>query len=241
MNDLYDRLLRPLARLSIAKGLRYAHVAERLRRAYINVAQEIAGPKATVSSLSVMTGLQRRDVSGLLERTDEALPKPPDQLSRLVAHWLAHFDGTPLLQHGSVGSFDALAKTIRKDVHPKSMLDALIAAGTVAVDEGEVRLLKKAHVPLEGSEAQISYLGQNVGDHLATAVGNVLGDPSGYDLAVHYNGLSVEAAQALEKLWRARMEPVLQELNAKALEYQNKENGPARFRGGGYFHLEVEE
>ena len=79
------------------------------------------------------------------------------------------------------------------------------------------------------------------GDHLATAVGNVLGDSPGYDLAVHYDGLSVEAVRALEEVWRLRMEPVLQELNAKALEYQEKENGPARFRGGGYFHVEIEE
>jgi hypothetical protein len=241
MNEVYDRLLRPLARLSIAKGLRFAQVAERMRRAYIDVAIEISGSKATVSSLSVMTGLQRRDVSRLMENTDDTEQKPPDQLPRLVAHWLAHCDGAPLPQHGLTGSFDALAKTIRKDVHPRSMLDALVAAGTVAVNAGEVRLLKKAHVPLEGSEAQIHYLGQNVGDHLATAVGNVLGDSPGYDLAVHYDGLSVEAVRALEEVWRLRMEPVLQELNAKALEYQEKENGPARFRGGGYFHVEIEE
>ncbi|MCL6282693.1 DUF6502 family protein [Ruegeria sp. 2012CJ41-6] len=216
-------------------------MAERLRRAYVEVAVELAGANVTVSRLSVMTGLQRRDVARLLESQDSLETKRPDQLSRLVAVWLANYDGTPLPQHGSSASSDALAKSIRKDVHPKSMLDALIEVGTVAIDGPKVRLLRNAHVPLEGSDAQIRYLGQNVGDHLATAVGNVLGDPPAYDLAVHYDGLSIEAARALEELWRARMGPVLQEVNAKALEYQVRENGPARFRGGGYFHVETDE
>jgi len=241
MNDMLDRLLRPLARLAIAKGLRYADMAESMRRSYIDVAVKNSGSNTTVSGLSVMTGLQRRDVSRLLENPNNSERKPPDHLPQLVAQWLARFDGAPLPQHGADGSFDALAKSIRKDIHPRSMLDALVAAGTVAAQAGEVSLLKNAHVPLEGSEAQIQYLGQNVGDHLATAVGNVLGDPTAYDLAVHYNGLNVESVHALENLWRARMEPVLRELNAKALEYQTNENGPARFRAGGYFHLESEE
>lgn len=241
MPDVFDRLFRPIARFAIAKGLRFADVADRMRRAYLHSATELTGSDVTVSRLSMMTGLQRRDISRLLENPVSSEQKLPDQLPRLVAHWLAHFDGAPLPQHGPAGSFAALAKSIHKDVHPRSMLDALVAAGTAVVDAGEVRLLKKAHVPLEGSDAQIDYLGHNVGDHLATAVGNVLGDEPAYDLAVHYNGLSVEAVKELEALWRARMDPVLQELNAKALEYQEKESGPARFRGGGYFRVEIEE
>ncbi|WP_127747954.1 DUF6502 family protein [Parasedimentitalea marina] len=241
MENILDRLFRPVARLAIAKGLRFAEVAESLRRSYIDVARDLAGPDANVSKLSMMTGLQRRDVTRLLESQVSAEPKTPDQLPRLVARWLAQFDGAPLPQHGPDASFDALARSIRKDVHPRSMLDALIAAGTVSVYAGEVNLLKKAHVPLEGSDEQIRYLGENIGDHLATAVGNVLGDTPAYDLAVHYNGLSVEAVKELEELWRIRMGPVLRELNARALEFQENENGPARFRGGGYFRLEVEE
>ncbi len=241
MNSVLSRLFQPLARLAIAKGMRFGDVAEQLKRAYVGVARDLAEPKASVSRISVMTGLQRRDVSRLLENAGQPGQTRPNALSRLVALWLARFDGAPLPHHGAEGSFDALARSIRRDVHPKSLLQELIAAGTAEVDSDVVRLLKAAHVPLKGSEAQIEYLGKNVGDHFAVAVGNVLQDPPAFELAVHYDGLSIEAVQELEALWRKRVEPILHEVSARALALQQQESGPARFRGGGYFRVEVKE
>lgn len=238
MKAVLNHLLKPLARLAIAKGVRFADMAEHMKRAYVDVARDLAKPKAPVSRISVMTGLQRRDIARLLAEPEPPKQRP-DALSKLVALWLARFKGAPLPHHGTE-SFDALAREIRRDVHPRSMLDELVAAGTVAAEAGEVRLLKTAHVPLQGSEAQIEYLGKNVGDHLAVAVGNVLGEPPAFERAVHYNGLSTEAVQALEALWRAEMERVLQVVNARALELQTQEQGPARFRAGGYFRGENE-
>ena len=238
MRIALESILRPLARLAIAKGIRFADVSERLRRAYFDAAVDVAGENATSSNLSVMTGLQRRDVTRLLKSNDQIDIAAPNPLSRLVALWLVEFDGAPLPQHGSLESFDALARQIRKDIHPRTLLDRLVASGTVGIEGTEVRLLKKAHVPLEGSDEQIRYLGQNVGDHLAAAVGNVLGDPPSFDLAVHYDGLSDDSVSEPQTLWRERMTPVLEELNAKASEYQNQEPGPVRFRAGGYFRVE---
>lgn len=236
-----DRLFKPLARLAIAKELRFADVAERLRRAYVDVALEIAGPNATVSRVSVMTGLQRRDVSRLIESREAPMESRPDAYSRIVAIWLSEFDGASLPQHGPEGSFDAIARQVRRDIHPKTLLDALIAAGTAGASDGQVNLLRSAHVPLQGSDAQIDYLGKNVGDHLTVAVDNVLGTRPSFDLAVHYSDLSPQAAVELETMWRERMTTVLQDLNARASELQSQEDGPVRIRGGGYFRVETEE
>lgn len=238
MDRVFDRIFRPLARLAMAKGLRYADVAERLRRAFLGVAMDQAGVGAPVSRLSVLSGLQRRDIKGMLEAPDAGKETRPDPLARIVALWLAQHDGAVLVRHGEDGSFDRLARMVRQDVHPRSFLDALEEAGTVAVDGDTVRLLKHAHVPLEGSEAQIDYLARNVGDHLAASVGNVLGEAPAFDLAVHYNGLSAEAVAELEALWRARMRPVLEEMNALAEAHQAQGDGAMRFRAGGYFRKE---
>jgi len=234
-------LLRPLARLALAKGVRFADMAEHMKRAYVDVAFDLAKPKTPVSRISVMTGLQRRDIARLLATPEDRAQKRPDALSKLVALWLARFKGEALPHHGEADSFDALAREIRRDVHPRSLLDELVAAGTVEAEAGVVRLLKAAHVPLKGSEAQIEYLGKNVGDHLAVAVGNVLGDKPAFERAVHYSGLSAEAVKKLEALWQAEMEQVLQVMNARALALQEQQKGPARFRAGGYFRAEVEE
>ena len=229
-----DLIFRPLTRLAIAKGVRFADASERLRHAYIHAALQGEGGNATDSKLSVLTGLQRRDVARLRAQPGEPEHKP-DPLSRLVALWKAEYDGAPLMRSGMEASFDALARRIRKDIHPRTCLDALIEAGTVGVDGDIVRLLKHAHVPLEGSEAQLRYLGQNVGDHLSGAVGNVLGEASSFDLAVHYDGLSETAMNALRDMWRDHMDAVLQDMNARALELQNDSPGKGRFRAGGYF------
>ena len=234
MESVLYLLFRPLARLAISKGWRFGDVSDCLRQAYVDAARESAGESGSVSRLSVMTGLQRRDVDRLLQSTRTETARP-DPLARLVAQWLARFDGAPLARREGAASFDQLALSIRKDVHPRTMLDALVAAGTVAVHDDEVHLIKHAYVPLEGSEEQTRYLGQNVGDHLSVAVANVVGDQPGYDLAVHYDGLSDEAVEALQALWRARMGPVLQDLNDKAAVLQDESAGTLRFRAGGYF------
>lgn len=233
-----DAIFRPLARLAIAKGIRFAEASERLRRAYVKCAIAEAGSDATDSKLSVLTGLQRRDIARLRRAKMETPPRP-DPLSRLVALWLAEFDGAPLARRGPGASFEVLARRIRKDIHPRTSLDALVAAGTVALEGDSVVLKKHAHVPMEGSDELIRYLGMNVGDHLEVAVGNVLGDPPSYELAVHYDGLSEAAVQSLRDVWRERMAPVMQEVNAKALELQNQSPGDGRFRAGGYFRGEI--
>lgn len=239
MDFVLDLIFRPLARLCMARGMRFADVAERLRLAYLDMALETAGEDATDSKLSVMTGLQRRDVARL--RAQEApAPPGPDPLSRLVALWLTQHDGQPLPSHGA-GSFDALARDIRRDIHPKSLRDALEAAGTVAVDGQKVRLLRRAHVPKTGSPEQLDYLARNVGDHLSVSVGNVLGEGASFDLAVHYSDLSDAAARELETLWRARMQPVFEEVSARAAALQDSDPGPHRVRGGGYFRIGASE
>jgi len=229
-----DQLFRPLARLAIARSVRFADAAERLRRAYLTAAVQRAGKDATDSQLSVLTGLQRRDIARLRQLGEADVSLTPDPLSRLVARWLAENDGEPLPRKGE-RSFDALARAMRKDIHPRTSLDALLAAGTVVLDGDTVHLVKRAYVPTEGSAEHLRYLADNVGDHLSVAVGNVLGDPSQFELAVHYDGLSAEAVDALHAMWRARMTATLQEVNARARDLQETSAGVARFRAGGYF------
>lgn len=238
MLSTLDLILRPIARLAIAKGQRFADVSEQLRRAFLMEARTAAGASATVSQLAIVTSLQRRDFKRLLDAAPITVPTSSDPLSKLVALWLADHSGDPLNQHGDAPSFDALARKVRKDVHPRTLLDRLEETGTAQITDDMVHLLKPAYVPLEGSEAQLRYLSENVGDHLATAVGNVLGDPEAFDLAVHYDGLSLTAIEELETLWRARMDAVLQEVNQMAAAHQNSQPGALRFRAGGYFRKE---
>ena len=242
---ILDSLFAPLARLLVARGVLFPDFAERMRAHYIAAAEAQAGAgKATDSRLSVQTGLQRREVTrlrGFVPRDER-----PNHLSRLVAlwqtdpAWLRDGSPLPLPRNGPAPSFEALAWSVRRDVHPRTMLDALTASGTVALSEdgSEVLLVRASYQPLAGSEDQLAYLARNLGDHLGTATDNVLGGkPPQFERAVHYTGLAEAQVQALAEAHAEGQMALFQDLSRRAAAMKAAgPGGDRRFRAGAYFH-----
>jgi hypothetical protein len=138
---------------------------------------------------------------------------------------------------GPAPSFEALARSVRRDVHPRALLDQLVAAGSVAEEGERVRLLRRAYAPGGGAPEQIAYLADNLHDHGAAAVANVLSDRGFFDRAAHFGGLSTDAATALAELFDRRQMEVLREV-AEAARARQREDGPVRVRFGGYGYSE---
>ena len=244
MLELLDRLLDPLARLLIARGVLFPAFADRMKRNYLAAAERIValeGQKVTDSRLSVMTGLQRRDIARL--KALDPAPAPPTHLARLVALWQtdpAYSTGgqaLTLARSGAEPSFETLARSVRRDIHPRTMLDALEVAGTLSVEDDRVTLLETSYQPLAGSEDQIAYLAANTGDHLAAATENVTGagDPH-FERAAHYGGLTPEQIAELKADYHAAQMDILRSLSQKAARMKRDRTGTARFRAGGYFY-----
>ncbi len=124
---------------------------------------------------------------------------------------------------------------MRQDVHPRTFLDILIENGAVDEIGKTVILNTRNYQPLSGSDDQLAYLAHNAGDHLATAVSNVVDAAKNYDMGVHYNGLSENAIKQLDTHFRARMKQTLQEMDTMARTLPATDNGPHQFRAGGYF------
>jgi len=248
MIDILDALFAPLARLLVARGVLFSDLAERMKAHYVAAAADLAeaaGGKVTDSRLSVMTGLQRREVT----RLRDAAPRDerPNHLSRLVALWQTDpayvAEGQPrvLPKNGPAPSFEALAQEVRRDVHARTMLDTLEAAGTVALDTETqtVRLVRSSYQPLAGSEDQILYLARNMGDHINAATDNVLGrDPPHFERAVHYTRLGADQVDELEAEFHAAEMALFERLGRRAAEMKALPGGPGRhrFRAGGYFY-----
>jgi hypothetical protein len=231
-----DALLAPLARLFVAHGLPFADIAERLKRHYVAAARWQAGPRPTDSRLSVMTGLQRREVIRLSQLpVNDASPRP-NHLARLVQVWRSDLGARPLPRAGDTGSFEALARSIRRDVHARTMLEQLLAAGTVRVEDGQVVLTAESYQPKAGSEAQLDYLADNAGDFLHAATANVLSDTAPFfERAAHFNQLDAEAIRLLEASFRAGQMALLTDLADQAARLQKTAPGTHRFRAGGFF------
>ena len=234
-----DYLMRPLTRLAIRRGVLFPELAEQLKRSYVRSAQDEAASSATDSLLSVMTGLQRRDISRL--RASQAPEAKPHRqpLAEIISLWWATdaYDPKGIPVQGDGASFSSLARLIRKDVHPRTFLELLKQAEAVEEADGMVRLLARAYQPQHGSDDQLAYLGENVGDHLSTAVSNVLGETDLLDAGVHHAGLSEAAIADLEAHWRRRQHELMIELDQMAQSVPEMESGDRRFRAGAYFHV----
>lgn len=237
MRFVLDSLLAPIARLCVARGVLFPELVERVKAQFVSAAIDQITGKVTDSRISVMTGLQRRDISRLRSASDIPAPRV-NHLSRLVGQWVVQ-GGAPLDRP----TFDALAQSIRRDVHPATMLAQLVDAGTVAVtDADKVELRARSYQPLPGTGAQMDYLARNGGDFLSASVANVVQDTAPFfERAVHYNHLSPDAVAVLEAEYRAAQMQLLEQINARAAELQASDPGPMRFRAGGYFYKEDEE
>lgn len=243
--EIFDALFAPIARLLVARGLPFPDLVERMKLHYVQAAISQAGAqsgdRATDSRVSVLTGLQRRDVVRL--RDQDVKDRRPNHLARLVALWQteAELKDQPLPRSGPPPSFEALAQTVRRDVHPRTMLDTLLAAGTVALSEDgqEVRLLQPSYQPLAGSDDQLAYLSRNLGDHAQAAAENVQGAaPPHFERAVHYTGLTEMQVAELSARFAAAEMALFQEISQTAarMKEENARPGPQRFRAGGYFY-----
>lgn len=251
MAQILDPLLAPMARFLVARGVLFQEFMERMKAHYVRAAsqQSARDAKVTDSRISVLTGLQRREITRLRDFTPKQ--PPPNHLSRLVALWQTEpgyqeaGQARPLAKNGPAPSFEALARLVRKDVHPRTMMDTLVASGTViAAEDG--RLLKLVHTsyqPVAGSDEQVDYLAKNVGDHLNAAAANVLdAGPRHFERAVHYTGLTQSQIDDLRHIYDAAQMDLLRELSQKAAEMKasNTSDGGYRFRAGGFF-FDVEE
>ena len=253
LTDAIRRILAPLVRLMIARGVRFQDVSDWLKEAYLSAATRHFAPEGrrlTDSRLSVLTGLQRRDIKALRARIEEGETPAPGAgpLPRLIAHWrtLPEFrgDGGPAVLARS--EFERLAATVSTDIHPRTLLDEMLRLDLAVVTDDGIRLTADAYVPGRDDAAMIGYLGANLGDHAEVAVANVLATgPARFERAVHYNRLSPTALAELDAMARRLQQEALEALNARAMELQDTEGtdpeATGRFRFGAYVLTETND
>ncbi|MDO9073796.1 MAG: DUF6502 family protein [Rubrivivax sp.] len=226
-------LMASVARLAVARGLPCAEAEEMLRLAFVQAAAR-AHPglpeHRKVSRISTTTGINRREVTRLVQVAQQAQPAPRARsvASEVYTHWRTQApyrgtDGEPrvLPRLGPAPSFEALAQAVTRDVHPRSLLDELCRLGLAAWDEtgDTVRQTRESFVAHGDLVRQLGFLGDNVGDHLRAAVANVIDgdDRAHFEQAVFADGLSAESIASVRPAVRAQWQALLRAL-APALE-----------------------
>src|SRR6195952_2495331 len=206
------RLLRPLVRLFVSRGITFPALTNLLRELYVNVAEydfALPGKEQTDSRVSLLTGIHRKEVRRLrgAGAPVSAVPAVGSRTSRIIARWMADPaftdpQGQPLplprTAEGSAASFESLVTGVTRDLRPRAVLDEWLDRGLAFTDaQDRIVLAEAAYVPrrhdAEGS--QLYYFGRNLHDHIAASTANILGEaPRFLERAVHYDGLSAELA-----------------------------------------------
>jgi hypothetical protein len=221
LRDALEQVLAPVAELCLARGLRFAVLEETLKRAFVDRArgaQPAAGAR-DISRISAATGLTRREVTRITLDVAARAAVRPSPATQIFTRWMGSRrlhdkDGNPrpLKRQGRAPSFEALAQSVTQDVHPRTLLDELCRLGLATVDEESdtVRLVRDSFVPSQDSGRMLSFLGANVGDHLAAAVSNVLAQrPPHLEQAIFADELSEQSTRAVRELVAARWKELL--------------------------------
>ncbi len=255
------RVLRPLVKLMLARGVTYPYVADLLKALFVEVADtdfRIDRKPPTDSRVSLVSGVHRKEVSRLRQEMASDVEIVPSVVSlgaQLVAVWV----GTPqylddnnqplalarFASDGGALSFEALVASINSDIRSRVVLDEWLRLGLVRYDEQRrVCLNVQAFIPAEGFDEKAFYFGHNLHDHAAAAAHNLMGaGPPFFERSVYYDALSESSVAALATLSAQVGMKALLELNKSAIACEKTDAADTtprqRMTFGVYFYAEA--
>ncbi len=230
------KILRPLIRVLLRNGVSCGSFEELARKAYVDEAFAIGKKnqqKTTVSSVSAQTGLSRKEVKRLneLEQTQRVdVEQKYNRAVRVISGWVnedrftdAQGKTKALPLGDEDDSFAALVKQYSGDITPKAMLDLLLNAECIKVEDNMAHLIKQAYVPGKDSEEIIRILGTDTSELLNTIDHNLTGDDSNnkrYQRKVSSALLNKDAVDKFKRLSNKQSQALLEQLDAWITEHE---------------------
>jgi hypothetical protein len=223
------RLLRPLVRILLRNGIAYGSFAELVKKTYVDVAFEDFAPrgkKQTVSRVSAMTGLTRKETKRLYVMKDPDAGNTQQRYNRavrVISGWLNDpafhtADGRPaqLAVDQGATSFAALVKKYGGDVTTQSMLAVLESAASVQRTERGIELVQRAYLPGNDSGETLHILGADTAELIGTIDYNLGAEENDrrFQRKVSSYHLRADAVADFRVLAATRSQALLEELDA---------------------------
>jgi len=238
--------MRPYARRLLASGVPFGQLEARLRELFVEVAQReivASGAQPTDSAISVLTGVNRKEVRRIRALDRSAAPRAFSRslVATLVSRWTADRRTTdrngrplPLPYDAKRGpTFVSLARKTTADLHPRALLDVMIGAGAAELREGDVvALTRAAYVPQRGRPEALAMLADDPPELIDTMLHNVLDDGGAPRLQqkLSYDNIGTEGLAKLQAALRREAEKFLRRANAH-LQRHDRDRAP-RAPGG---------
>jgi len=254
LNRSATKILRPLARILLRNGVSCKDFEELVRKAYVDEAftlSEEKQAKTTVSSVSAQTGLSRKEVKRLKElNLDEpnASKQKYNRATRVISGWvndpsfidpLGH--PKPLkLNNNDTNDFATLVKLYSGDITPKAMLDLLLEAECVQVQQDSVQLIKPAYLPGNDSTEVAFILGNDANELIQTIGHNMSCESENkrFQRKVSTTKLAKDAKEAFQQISAKHAQALLEELDAWLLEHEASSPEESQYVSLGIYYYE---
>jgi hypothetical protein len=175
-------LIKPLARYCLKHGLHFQDLLACTKSALVEVAKEELeriNEEPSVSKISVMTGLQRRNVTSLLE-SGGAINNTGSLMSKILGLWQTDScfltkakKPRVLTVSEEANEFDTLVKVVSKDLSPASVLFELERIGAVIKTKRGIELIVQAYVPRGNFEKGFEIVSSDINDIINLASANL--------------------------------------------------------------------
>ncbi len=224
-------MFKPLIRLLIAQGVTHAEFSETAKDVYVEVALKHfeAEGKVNRSRVAILTGLTRKEVKNVIDRTIESgyREKTFSRPERVLTGWYSdpQFQGPygiPLelpYESGELGEkcFVELVKRYSGDMAPRQMLNQLVEAGSVVDVDGRYKAVRRIFKHSTLSPSLIKRLGEVGHRVFSTAAKNIdkQMEGSGYfdRMVFADDGCTDEQIEAFNEYIKKRGQEYLEEID----------------------------
>lgn len=140
----------PVAKFCLNQAIPLQDLTECCKQAMIEIAEEKIsrdGDKVTISRLSVMTGLHRRDVMRIY-RQEKPKEQPLSLAARVIGQWTEDKRFTTSKNKARIlrdGEFSQLVSSVSKDLNPATILYELERIGAIEKSKRGLKLVNTAH------------------------------------------------------------------------------------------------
>lgn len=219
------RILRPIVRILIRNGVPSDVLTQVVRKTYVDVAAQefqLNGKRQTVSRISVITGLHRKEVARLRATNAVDVGSVASERNRAAAvltAWLRDPDfldrkGDPLdLPFAGTNSFSELVRRYSGDMKPRAMADEFLASGAVETVAGRLRMAARGYVPGIDGDDLVAMLGTDAAQFIETIDHNMQRSEKRYQRKVEYDGVPVEHAPEFRAMSARLSQHLLEELD----------------------------
>ncbi|MEM1174239.1 MAG: DUF6502 family protein [Pseudomonadota bacterium] len=180
-------MLKPLVRLLISQGVTHAEFSDISKEVYVETAIRNfeEGSNLNKSKIAILTGLTRKDVKNVIDKTlgMNPGPKKSSRPERVLTGWYTDPKytgpyGIPLelpyeSDVGDGKSFVGLVREYSGDMAPRQMLNELVSAGSVVEVEGRFKVVRRDYIHSTLSPEFIERLGEVGYRVMSTAAKNI--------------------------------------------------------------------